>query len=169
MRAVAQCVADGLNIEVVIVGDGKFRPKIEYLAQKLGISDRAYFRGMLPFGAAVRAELDAADIFILPSRTEGLPRALIEAMARALPCIGSEVGGIPELLPPEDMVPANDSLALAEKIRAIIKDPQHMAQMASRNYQTAKEYSSPILQEIRRKFYRLIKEKTEIWLKSRGQ
>jgi glycosyltransferase involved in cell wall biosynthesis len=169
MRAVALCVADGLNLEVVIVGDGKFRPKMESLAQKLGISDRACFRGMLPSSAAVRAELDAADIFVLPSRTEGLPRALIEAMARALPCIGSEVGGIPELLTPEDMVPANDSLALAKKIRAIIEDPQRMAQMSYRNYQTAKEYSNPVLQESRRKYYMYIKEKTETWLKSRGQ
>lgn len=98
IRAVAQCLANGLDLELVFVGDGKFRPMLESLAKKNGIGDRVCFRGMLPSGAAVRAELDAADIFVLPSRTEGLPRALIEAMARALPCIGSEVGGIPELL-----------------------------------------------------------------------
>jgi len=169
MRAVSQCVADGLDMEIVFVGDGKFRPKMQFLAQKLGISDRAYFRGILPSGEAVHAELDAADIFVLPSRTEGLPRALVEAMARALPCVGSNVGGIPELLPPDDMVPPNDSFALAQKICSIIENPQRMAQMAARNYQTAKEYSNLVLQERRSEFYRYIKEKTEIWLKSRGQ
>jgi glycosyltransferase involved in cell wall biosynthesis len=142
---------------------------LELLAKKSGIADRVFFRGMLSPGEAVRAELDAADIFILPSRTEGLPRALIEAMARALPCIGSTAGGIPELLPPEDMVPANDAIALAKKIRAIIEDPQRMAQMSYRNYQTAKEYGNSILQESRKKYYSNVKEITETWLKSRGQ
>ena len=120
MAALAQLVKAGYDLELVIVGDGKYRKDLQNLAQRLGVSERVSFRGMLPAGQAVRDELDAADLFVLPSRTEGLPRAMIEAMARGLPCIGSTVGGIPELLPPEDMVPPGDVSALAEKIREVI-------------------------------------------------
>ena len=65
-------------------------------------------------GHGVTEQLDAADVFVLPSRQEGLPRAMIEAMARSLPCVGSDVGGISELIP-DWVVPPNDPQALALK------------------------------------------------------
>lgn len=74
-------------------------------AGRLGVADRVTFVGTVPAGAAVRAHLDAADLVVVPSRTEGLPRALIEAMARGLPAVGTTVGGIPELLADVDLVP----------------------------------------------------------------
>jgi glycosyltransferase involved in cell wall biosynthesis len=93
--AVAACVQQGLDLTLHVVGDGKHRPELEALAEYLGISERVRFRGELP-APIVRAELDAADMFVLPSRTEGLPRAMIEAMARGLPCIWTNLGGKPE-------------------------------------------------------------------------
>jgi glycosyltransferase involved in cell wall biosynthesis len=119
---------------------------------------------MLPAGQAVRDELDAADLFVLPSRTEGLPRAMIEAMARGLPSLGSTVGGIPELLPPEDMVPPGDVTALARKIREVIVTPNRMQAMSERNLAKAQEYHADILQKRRHEFYSRIRRVTEIWL-----
>src|SRR5205814_1087186 len=78
--AVAECVRVGTEVRLVIVGDGKYRPELEARARSRGVADRVEFRGQLPAGRAVRDELDSADVFLLPSRTEGLPRALIEAM-----------------------------------------------------------------------------------------
>src|SRR5439155_26719861 len=106
--AVAECRQAGLDVTLDIVGDGRFRPELDRLAAELGIREQVCFRGQLPAGEPVRARLDAADLFVLPSRSEGLPRAMVEAMARALPCIGSNVGGILELLAPEDLAPAGD-------------------------------------------------------------
>src|ERR1043166_5635017 len=103
IRAVAQCVAAGFDLTLHVVGDGKHRPELEQLASALGVSDRVIFLGLLPAGAAVRERLDRSDLFVLASRCEGLPRAMVEAMARSLPCIGSTIGGIPELLPEDDM------------------------------------------------------------------
>ena len=113
------------------------------------------------------AQLERADLFVLPSHQEGLPRAMVEAMARALPCIGSTVGGIPELLPPEDMVPPGNVTALATKIRQVITDPDRMAQMSARNLQIATEYRDEILQKQRIEFYRYVREITETWLKEK--
>ncbi len=165
LRAAARCVRDGLNLQLTIVGDGQYRSSLEQLASRLGLMNRVVFRGQLTAGKAVRKELDAADLFVLPSRQEGLPRALIEAMARGLPCISSTVGGIPELLPAEDMVRPNDVAALAAKIQEVATDPMRMQRMSSRNLKRAEDYGEAILRPRRTAFYRHVREQTEQWLR----
>lgn len=166
--AVALCLKRGLNLRLVVVGDGRHRRDLEVRCRKRGIEDRVSFIGQLPAGEPVRAQLDQADLFVLASRQEGLPRAMIEAMARGLPCIGTTVGGIPELLPPEDMVPPNDAGALAAKIEEVLANPERMAQMALRNWEKAKEYREEVLRERRLAFYRRVREITEEWQKRYG-
>ncbi len=100
LDAMAVCMRAGMDLRLTASVDGKRRPDLERRGRDLGLENRVRFCGALPGPAAVRAELDAADVFVLPSRQEGLPRALVEAMARALPCVGSSIGGIPELLRP---------------------------------------------------------------------
>jgi len=165
--AVASCVQSGLNLKLVLIGDGKYRSELEARSQAHGIADRICFLGQLSAGDAVRAQLDRADLFILPSRQEGLPRAMIEAMARSLPCIGSTVGGIPELLPAEDMVSPGDATALANKIREVVTNPERMARMSARNLEKAKDYRDEVLRERRNQFYSYVREMTEIWLKEK--
>jgi glycosyltransferase involved in cell wall biosynthesis len=128
------------------------------------VKDRITFTGALPAGPAVRGQLDLADLFVMPSRTEGLPRAMVEAMARGLPCIGSSVGGIPELLAQEDLVPPGDADALARKIAEVAGDPHRLAAMSARNLAKAKLYSGSALAERRMAFYRHVREATEKWL-----
>ncbi|MBZ5542479.1 MAG: glycosyltransferase family 4 protein [Acidobacteriia bacterium] len=158
LNAVAFCVKGCLQLDVAIAGEGKCRPELERLAAKLGLTGSARFLGALPAGEPVRALLDDTDLFVLPSRTEGLPRSLIEAMARGCPCIGSSVGGIPELLPPEDMVRPGDADALARKIIEVLGDPGRMERMARRNWEAAREYLPEILDRRRREFYTKIRE-----------
>ncbi|UKO97600.1 glycosyltransferase family 4 protein [Nostoc sp. UHCC 0870] len=165
INAVAICVQQGIDLKLTIVGEGKHRTELEAQAVGLGLKDRVCFRGQLAAGDTVRAELDQADVFVLPSHQEGLPRAMVEAMARALPCIGSTVGGIPELLAAEDMVQPGDANGLAQKIREVVTNPERMAKMSARNLQKAKEYKSELLYEQRIAFYRYVREQTELWLK----
>lgn len=165
LDAVACCVRRGLNVRVSIVGDGRYRGGLVTRAARLGLEARARFLGELPAGAAVRAQLDAADVFVLPSRTEGLPRALVEAMARALPCVGSRVGGIPELLPAEALVPPGDAEALARRICEIVGDHDVMSRMSARNLATAMEYREAILGPRRTAFDRELRARTERWLR----
>ena len=93
IEAVARCVRAGLDLTAVIVGDGKYRTDLMAQSERLGMASRIRFAGQITAGEPVRRILDTADLFVLPSRTEGLPRAMIEAMARALPCIPAPPSG----------------------------------------------------------------------------
>lgn len=162
IEAVGGCMRRGMALQLNIIGDGKFRPQLEARAYELGLGKTVRFLGYIA-DEAVRQQLDQADLFLLPSRTEGLPRAIIEAMARALPCIGSTVGGIPELLPPEDLVPPGDATALAAKIREVLTNPQRMAAMSERNLREAQKYHESVINQRRLDFYKQVREQTELW------
>lgn len=162
--AFALCVQQGLDIELVLLGDGKYRASLEAKAAALGVGKRVRFLGRLPAGEAVRAQLDRADCFVLPSYQEGLPRAMLEAMARGLPCIGSTVGGIPELLSSEEMIPPGDSASLARKIREVVTDSQRMARLSARNLHKVQAYRDETLNERRFAFYSHLRETTQAWL-----
>lgn len=166
--AVAACVQDGIDLKLTLIGDGKHRSELEAKAKSLGLGERISFLGQLSGGDGVMAQLDLADLFVLPSHQEGLPRAMVEAMARGLPCIGSTVGGIPELLPPEDLVPPGDVAALASKIREVATNPERMARMSARNLEKATEYTDEMLGKQRNEFYRYVRDMTEAWLKEKN-
>ncbi|HYF05546.1 MAG TPA: glycosyltransferase family 4 protein [Patescibacteria group bacterium] len=162
--AVASCISSGLDIKLIIVGDGKHLIELEKRVVNLGLEKRVEFQGQLPTGDAIRVQLDRADVFVLPSYQEGLPRAMIEAMARALPCIGSTVGGIPELLNQEDMIPPGNVAALASKILYVVTLPERMSMMSARNWEKAKEYDYEVLRQQWNKFYGQVRSHTQSWL-----
>jgi glycosyltransferase involved in cell wall biosynthesis len=163
IRAIARCVQAGVDLTAVIVGDGMYKQELMELTECLGVSSRIHFSGHLPAGRAVRDVLDASDLFVLPSRTEGLPRAMIEAMARGLPCIGSDVGGIPELLSASELVPVGNAEALAVKIQEVLLDPQRIEALSHKNIEAALQYRDSILSERRRHYYQIVKEITQQW------
>lgn len=156
--AVAACRQMGADVYLTIVGDGRFRSYLEKQVVCKGIDDRVSFLGRLNAGDAVKKQLDLADLFVLPSKGEGLPRAMIEAMARALPCLGTNASGIPELLSPEEMVPVGDAVGLAQKISNLYHHPGRMNQMSRRNLEKAKDYIDDTLKDRRNAFYKYVKE-----------
>jgi glycosyltransferase involved in cell wall biosynthesis len=163
IRAVSRAAARGFDLRLTVLGDGRLRPALEALSARLGIRDRVDFLGEIANGRVI-AQFDAADLFVLPSWTEGLPKAMIEAMGRALPCIGSDAGGIPELLAPDAIVPRGDLAALTDKLCAAVGDSGWMARMSAANLRRAREYRSAVLHERRVRFYRTLREITEQWL-----
>lgn len=166
LEAFAANVRRGVDLDLTFVGDGQWRPMLEQVAQRLGVAARVRFTGALGAGAPVRAELDRADLFVMTSVTEGLPRAMIEAMARGLPCIGTRVGGIPELLAPEDLVAPRDVPGLAAKIRDVVSDPTRCTAMSARNLARAREYHVDHLRARRKQFYECVRRATEDWLRA---
>lgn len=157
LRALARLKADGVETRFTLVGDGKHRAEVEALARELGVADRAAFVGHRATPAEVRRDLVEADLFLLPSRAEGLPRALLEAMALGLPAIGSTVGGIPELLPPECLVPPGDDEALARVWKDLALSPEKLRAASERNLALARGYGDDVLAERRRAFLRAVR------------
>jgi len=159
--AVAQVAAGGLDVRLTLVGGGAYQDELAARAELAGVAHRVAFAGQVAAGAAVREVLDRAHLFVLPSRQEGLPRAMIEAMARGVPCVGSTAGGIPELLPPERLVPSGDARALAETIARLCGDPAALAAAALRDLGVARRYRGDRLRERRRAFYARLRAAAE--------
>lgn len=151
-------VERGLNCRAKIIGFGGQRAHFEKMASDMGLTDRVEFTGKLPTGGPVRDVLDSGDIFVLPSRQEGLPRAMIEAMARGLPCIGSTVGGIPELIPYDLIIEPGDASGLAEKIYGLAVDSGAYNAAASRNLSVAQSYAYEAVTVQRKLFYSTVRD-----------
>lgn len=101
LEAVAQLPPTLSSTRVLLVGDGPERDSLEAQAARLGISERVEFRG---FVSDPSPELARMTIFALPSRYEGVPIALLEAMASGLACVAAAVGGIPEIAGDDECV-----------------------------------------------------------------
>jgi glycosyltransferase involved in cell wall biosynthesis len=166
IRAVALSRSAGVHVFVRFAGSGKQMDHLKALCAELGVSDRITFLGDVQVGAPIREEIDRADVFVLPSRAEGVPRAMLEAMARSVPCLGSHVGGIPELLHEEDRVPPNDVAALAAKFKELMRDRSRIERMSIRNYQTSRKYATQALRKRRREFLLAVRDRTAERLKS---
>jgi len=140
------------------IGDGKYFNQVKQIAIDLGIEGEVHFLGKLPAGESVRNKLCKSDIFLLISRTEGLPRAMIEAMACGLPCIGTPVGGIPELIGEEFLIEVDDPVSLANKILYLISNPQIAHQQAIKNLILSHDYEERKLEVKRKQFYDYLKQ-----------
>jgi glycosyltransferase involved in cell wall biosynthesis len=111
------------DVDFVIAGDGPERANLEAEARALGVADRIAFVG---FQADTRAFLARGDVFVLPSLLEGLPLAVLEALAAARPVVATAVGGTPEVVRDREtglLVPPADSRALADAIRELLGNP----------------------------------------------
>jgi glycosyltransferase involved in cell wall biosynthesis len=109
------------EVTAVLVGDGTERNALEALAADLGVADRLRILGWLEDG---RRQLGGFDVFVLPSRSEGLPLALLEAMLAGLPVVASDVGSVGEAVREGEtglLVPPGDPGALAAAIRRALE------------------------------------------------
>lgn len=156
IQALAKAVKAGCDVELAFVGGGRSRGLLEVLVQEHGLHDRVHFLGKRNAGADVRAEVDKAHIFLLPSRQEGLPRAMVEAMARALPAIGSQAGGMYELIGRENLVTPNDIDGLAEMMIKFSQSPRDLAERSARNLARSRDYHDAVLSAKRKQFYQKI-------------
>ncbi len=123
LEAARQLVRHAPGTRLLLVGDGPLLPALRARAEALGIAGAVLLPGHRP---DVRPYLAAMDLFVLPSLAEGLPMALLEAMAAGLPVVATRVGGIPEVV--RDgvegrLVPPGDPAALAGACLAFVGDP----------------------------------------------
>ena len=149
IEAISMLNKQGYGFEYHLAGEGD-NSYLKSVAEKFGVTDKIKFLGSLPH-AQVFEYLETIDIYAQPSRQEGLPRALIEAMSRGVPSIGSTTAGIPELLEKE-FIFNNGNI---DEICSIIKkmNKSIMVTQAKRNFEKSKEYAKEILDARRRKFF----------------
>ena len=117
----------------VLVGDGPLRAQLEQQVQTMGDEDRVCFAGQRP-REEVADWLNAADLLVLPSFSEGRPNVVLEAMACAVPVVASNVGGVPELVSDGvtgRLVAAGDSAELAAAIGELMKDRGRLQAMGT--------------------------------------
>lgn len=153
LHAVAKLRGKGSDVEVCFVGDGSKRSEFEQVAIELGIREHVEFTGLLSSKQEVRQKLMEADLCVFPTKAEGLPRVIIEAMAVGLPCISTPVNGIPELLDREYLLEPTDVDAFANKIHAMIQSAEEMNESSRRNIEKAREYIDEELQKRRNSIY----------------
>lgn len=141
LDALALFTRDGGECRLTLVGDGSQRAALESRAAELGLSERVEFTGVLP-REGIRDLFHRAHAFVLSSRSEGTPLALLEAMACGLPCVATRVGGVPSaggdgvlLVAPED--PA----ALAAAVGAVLTTPAAATSMSEAAHRQAAKFS----------------------------
>ena len=140
---------------VEIAGDGPCRADLEAQASRLGIAHAVHFRG---FVEDVHALLCECDIFVLPSRTEGMPIALLEAMSCSAAIVSSAVGSIPSVVRHEKdalLIPPDDDEALLTSVQRLARDAtlrKSLAANARRRFETA--FTSDRMASAYQDFYR---------------
>lgn len=152
IEALALLKQKGIIFNYELVGNGD-KNRLEKLARKLGVSTQIHFVGAIQH-SQIFAWYDNLDIYIQPSLQEGLPRAVVEAMSRALPCIGAHTGGIPELIDVScTYVPRGN---MAKKIANILEafHAEKMELEACRNFKRAQDFREEKLKTERDNYMR---------------
>ena len=140
------------NVKLCFLGDGD-SSKLARIAEEYGVLDKVEFCGALPGGAPVLEWLDKIDLFLMPSRQETLGRALLEAMSRACPAIGSKETAIPEQLGDDCVHPKNDYNEMARLIVYMYENPEYMKLCAYENFYRSRKYSEEFLEDRRKNFW----------------
>lgn len=140
----------GYKFHYYLIGGGE-QDYLKMIAGHDGVSDFVHFLGALPHDKVIKT-LDKMDIYIQPSKQEGLPRALIEAMSRGLPAIGTNVAGIPELLDSDCLVRKGSSDDIVEVLLRMSQNERSKEQ-AIRNFNKASEYKLDIINARRQAFF----------------
>lgn len=153
MRALAQLVAQGFDLEFHIVGDGPEQARLEQLCTRLGLGERIKFHGYVPNSPAVLDLYYRSDVFVLHSYSEGFPRVIYEAMSQSLPVIAARVGGIPIILEDEEtalLVEPGDEQSLARGIARILTDTPLRQRLIRQGYELAYQIisSDPVEQAV---------------------
>jgi glycosyltransferase involved in cell wall biosynthesis len=134
IKGVADLKNRGLDLSLVIVGDGPLRVELEKLARQLDVESCVRFMGSL-HGPAVSSALRRSRCLIVPSRAEGFGIVCLEAMIAGRPVVASSTGGIPEIVADGEtgwLVAPGDVRALADAVATVLQSPSVADEMGLR-------------------------------------
>ncbi len=150
IKALSELKKNDVKILYRIAGNGN-KSRLESIAKKYNVSELVQFDGSIPHNK-MNSWYDSLDIYIQPSTVEGLPRALLEAMSRGIACVGSNVGGIPELLSKDCLFNIGD----VNQITSIIKSCKNdwLKKVSIACLDTSLKYQEEVLRRRRNDFYK---------------
>jgi colanic acid/amylovoran biosynthesis glycosyltransferase len=139
LRAIALLAANGVDVDYRIAGEGAEREKLTFLRHQLGLADRVGLLGVQT-QAEIATLVEWADVLLLPSLSEGISNAVLEAMAAGLPVVSTACGGMREVI--DDgadgfIVDAGDFAAMAARLRELAADPSPRARIGAAAAQRA--------------------------------
>jgi glycosyltransferase involved in cell wall biosynthesis len=140
LKAAVAVTAQHANVRFLAAGQGPLEADIRAEASRLPLGDRFRVLGYVDDTAAL---LSASDVFVLASQVEGLPIAMLEAMALGLPVVATAVGGVPKAVTDGvegRLVPAQQPEALASAIAEVATDPERRASMAAAAEQRVRDF-----------------------------
>jgi glycosyltransferase involved in cell wall biosynthesis len=146
------------DFEILFIGKGETE-WLQNAIVKTGMQDKATIVGKLPSGKAVFDLLDTLDLYLHPSKHEGLPRVVIEAMSRACPVLASSIAGTPEILGDAYLHEPGDYKKLALQIKDVISDKPKLKQMAAENFERAKAFRFSEIKKKKNNFWLAVKSK----------
>lgn len=126
------------------------------LSKRLGVEDRVKFIGGVN-RQQLSEYLEKSDLYVMPTWAEGLPRVIIEAMAKGLPCITTPVSGNPELVSKHFLVEYSDIKALADRIEELVKNKRLYETASKENFERSLNYEASVLEKRRDAYYTKLK------------
>lgn len=153
MNIASRLLEEGILVEVHFIGSGFLENEFKNYAEFKGLKGKVFFCGNLKGYTEVQKELQKADLFLFPTCSEGLPRALIEAMANSVACVSSPVDGIIELLPQKYLAHYRDEDGLFKICKEILRNERMRLKVAHGCYKKSQEYTVDKLEERRVRFY----------------
>ena len=163
IRAIVPLVKEFPQLQYVICGHGQLNDYLHSLVKELHLEDYVTFLG---YREDMLEVFRCADIFVFPSFQEGLPMALLEAMASGLPVVCSNIRGSNDLMEPISsdtlckggimVEKADDANAYADALAKLLQTPDQLPEMGQANSKRARDFSSELVTERMRKIYQRI-------------
>ena len=149
IKALAALKKQGIRMEYELAGSGD-PSRLRTLAQRLGVEDQVHLLGSVPHDK-IFAWLETIDLYLQPSKQEGLPRAVVEAMSCACPVAGARTGGIPELVDEEWIFRPGDVKDICRILQKAAAED--LSRQAQRSFQVATRYEKDRLEQLRGEFF----------------
>ena len=150
IEAIPALLDEGFDVNYYLIGAGS-TACLASVAQKFGVESRVHYVGGLPH-EQIFERFEDMDIYIQPSRTEGLPRSVVEAMSCAVPVICSRIGGMPELVAGECLYESGNISELTDCIKRMAASDETLSKQAELNFQNASSFTKEHLAAKREDF-----------------
>jgi glycosyltransferase involved in cell wall biosynthesis len=150
IRALSRLKSEGISCEYHLIGGGD-PSRLEIVSRNLAVESQIIIHGTIPH-ENIFPMLRDMDLYVHPSRTEGLPRAVVESFCVALPSIGSRVGGIPELLPDHRLFTPGSIDEIVRLVKTM-HSSEALESDAVQNWNRAHDFQASLLDERRSTFF----------------